>query len=72
MPSTALLSRPPRSSRRLAIAVLLVVVAAFLILELPAYLGFDPAASRVPVRADYPLPITRCWSRTSCSARSRW
>ncbi len=35
--------------------MLLVVVALFLALELPAYVGFDPAASRVPARPDLPL-----------------
>ncbi|MBL8925443.1 MAG: DUF2306 domain-containing protein [Pseudonocardia sp.] len=43
----------PRVGR--AVPVLLVVVALFLAVELPAYLGFDPAASRVPARLDLPL-----------------
>jgi hypothetical protein len=38
-----------------AIPVLLLVIALFLALELPAYVDFDPATSRVPIRADYPL-----------------
>jgi hypothetical protein len=38
-----------------AVPVLLGVAALFLILELPAYLGLDPAASRIPVRPGYPL-----------------
>jgi hypothetical protein len=46
---------PPRLRPGRAVPVLLVVVALFLALELPAYLGFDPAASRVPARPDLPL-----------------
>jgi Predicted membrane protein (DUF2306) len=43
----------PRPGR--AVPAVLAVAAVFLILELPAYLGFDPAASRIPIRPDYPL-----------------
>ena len=46
---------PRRRWRRAAIPVLLALCVAFLAVELPAYLGFDPAASRVPIRQSYPL-----------------
>ena len=46
--------RRPASVGR-AVPVLLVVVGLFLAFELPAYLGFDPTASRVPARLDLPL-----------------
>jgi hypothetical protein len=48
---------PTRRRHRVgrAVPALLVVAVLFLVLELPAYLGFDPAASRIPVRAGYPL-----------------
>jgi hypothetical protein len=52
-PTTSRAAPPPRIGR--AVPVLLVVVALFLALELPAYVGFDPAASRVPARPDLPL-----------------
>src|SRR5215207_4979098 len=55
MPATVERPNPPRLRPGRAVAVLLVVVALFLALELPAYLGFDPAASRVPARSDLPL-----------------
>ncbi|MDT7581746.1 MAG: hypothetical protein QOK35_3010 [Pseudonocardiales bacterium] len=52
-PTTSPAVPRPRIGR--AVPVLLVVVALFLALELPAYVGFDPAASRVPARPDLPL-----------------
>jgi hypothetical protein len=58
MPSTATPTAPPARTRPRvgrAVPVLLAVVALFLAVELPAYVGFDPAASRVPARPDLPL-----------------
>lgn len=52
-PTTSPAAPRPRIGR--TVPVLLVVVALFLALELPAYVGFDPAASRVPARPDLPL-----------------
>jgi hypothetical protein len=46
---------PPAVQRGRAVPVLLGVVALFLAVELPAYLGLDPATSRIPVRPDYVL-----------------
>ena len=47
--------RQPLPPRALGVPALLVLVAVFLALELPAYVGFGPAASRVPVRPELPL-----------------
>jgi hypothetical protein len=58
MPSTATPTAPPARTRPRvgrAVPVLLAVVALFLAVELPAYVGFDPASSRVPARPDLPL-----------------
>ncbi|MDT7663196.1 MAG: hypothetical protein QOD04_2752 [Pseudonocardiales bacterium] len=48
--------RRGRTSRQRAwLPPLIVLSVLFLIFSLPPYLGFDPAKSRLPTRADYPL-----------------
>ncbi|MEJ2886903.1 DUF2306 domain-containing protein [Actinomycetospora aeridis] len=56
--------RPRRDPRRVRVGLALtaLVCVVFLVLELPAYLGLDPARSRVPVRADYALHYPLLWA----------
>ncbi|MDT7589702.1 MAG: hypothetical protein QOE32_7252 [Pseudonocardiales bacterium] len=58
-PTTAAPDGPPRRGRtsrqRAWLPPLIVLSVLFLIFSLPPYLGFDPAKSRLPTRADYPL-----------------
>ena len=47
---------------RIGLGVTALVCVVFLVLELPAYLGLDPARSRIPVRDDYPLHYPLLWA----------
>ncbi|MEJ2860171.1 DUF2306 domain-containing protein [Actinomycetospora flava] len=47
---------------RIGLAVTALVCVVFLVLELPAYLGVDPARSRIPVRTDYALHYPLLWA----------
>ncbi|MFD0430773.1 hypothetical protein ACFQ60_36155 [Streptomyces zhihengii] len=50
---------------------LALVSAVFIAMAVPRYLTLDPADSKIPRRPDT-RGTTRCWWRTSCSARSPW
>ena len=61
-------SRPDPRRVRVGLAVTAFVVAVFLVLELPAYLGLDPALSRIAIRADYPLHYPLLWAHIVCGS----
>ncbi|GAA4862624.1 DUF2306 domain-containing protein [Actinomycetospora straminea] len=60
----------PRDPRRVRVglAVTAVVCVAFLVVELSAYLGLDPAQSRIPIRADHPLHYPLLWAHIVCGS----
>lgn len=53
---------------RIGLVVAALVVAVFLVLELPAYLGLDPAQSRVPIRPDDALHYPLLWTHIVCGS----
>jgi hypothetical protein len=62
--------RRARTPRRVAwgLGVTALVCVAFLVVELPAYLGLDPALSRVPIRADYAWHYPLLWVHIVCGS----
>lgn len=72
--TTETTSRPrrprPRTPRRVAwgLGVTALVCVAFLVVELPAYLGLDPAQSRVPIRHDYAWHYPLLWVHIVCGS----
>jgi len=64
-------ARPARRTpRRVAwgLAATALVCVVFLVVELPAYLGLDPARSRVPIRDDHPWHYPLLWVHIVCGS----